>query len=291
MNGTSVGRGLAAGVAVTALGLLLLPAADAGGLPPVEGPDAPPGITITGLGFARLTPPRHAGVRVMERAVEAAHPVAVDRAVRDARRRSVAIARAAGVQVGQVEQVDLPELSQFGGRELCRGRDGPGRCRVPTLTAAAATVTFAIVGGATGEEGSRGVHAHGTASAVVSPSDPRRNQPIRRALLVARRTVTPEAAAVARRNARTATHSAGLSLGPIVSIAEATPFYYGPSFYDAALGTFGPGRYCGLVNRPVVRPDPETGVPRVVRRVRQRRCIVQRTYSLQLDIAYEARYP
>jgi hypothetical protein len=285
MKGLSMGRGLVAGVGVIAVALLLVPAAaGAGGLPAVGGTAAPPGITISGLGFARLAPAQSSRGQALQRPIDAAHPSAVTRAVRDARRRAAVIARTLGVQVGQIEQVDLQELSQFGEPRRCP------RCRVSGLTAAAATVTFAIAAGPIGSAGSGAVHASGAAAVAVEPSERQRNQPIRRALLAARRAVTPEAAATARRNARNAARSAGLTLGGIVSISEAPPlYYYGGSFYDAALGAFGPGRFCGFVNRPIIRRDPQTGVSRVVRRVRQRRCIVPSTYSLHLEIEYEAR--
>jgi hypothetical protein len=272
MGRLKMARGLTAGAAIV-VGLLLLPGASQAKFPSGdEGSDPLPGITITGVGLARP------------------EGDAVSHAVRDARRRARAIARAIDVQLGDADQVELRQISQFGEPRPCRqgGTEESSRCRVPVL-AAAATVTFAVIGGADGTASGRRVVAPGVASAAVKPTDPLRNQPIKRALLAARRTVTPVAAAVARRNARTAARSAGLSLGPIVSITETPPIYYGSIFYDAALGSFGPGQFCGFVNRPIVRRDPETGIPRVVRRVRQRRCVIPRPYTLSLEATYEAR--
>ncbi|HYG95823.1 MAG TPA: SIMPL domain-containing protein [Solirubrobacterales bacterium] len=265
-------HGLAAGAAVV-VGLLLLPGAGEAKFPMGdEGSEALPGVTITGIGLAR------------------AEDDAVSRAVRDARRRAASIAGVLGIQLGDVEQVELQQISQFGEPRPCRREPGGSpRCRLPDLEAAAATVTFAIFGGSDGAASERRVVVPGAASAAVRPASPLRNQPIKRALLAARRTATPAAAAVTRRNARIAARSAGLRLGPIVSIAEAPPLYYGSVFYDAALGSFGPGRFCGFVRRPIVRRDPETGVPRVVRRVRQRRCVIPRPYTLRLEARYEAR--
>jgi hypothetical protein len=263
-------HGLAAGAAIV-VGMLLLPGASLAKFPAGdEGSAALPGITITGVGLAR------------------AEDDAVSRAVRDARRRASSIAEAIDVQLGEVDQVELRQISQFGEPRPCRRETEESRCRLPELEAAAAAVTFAIVGGSDGTASERRVVAPGIASAAVEPADPLRNQPIKRAMMSARRKVTPTAAAVARRNARTAARSASLSLGPLVSIAEAPPLYYGSVFYDAALGSFGPGQFCGFVNRPIVRRDPETGVPRVVRRVRQRRCLIPRPYTLRLEIEYEA---
>lgn len=95
-----------------------------------------------------------------------------------------------------------------------------------------------------------------------------------------------DAAAAARRSAETAARSLGLTLGGIVSIAEQRQPY--PYFYDLTLGSFDPGQFCGVVRRPIVGRDPETGVVRILRRVRERRCRFPRTFSLRLEAVYEA---
>ena len=270
MTGSRGSKLLSAVVAIAALGASMLAAVSpASGLPPVAESEAEPGISITGIGFARS---RADGA-------SSADPTAVARAVRNARSRAGTIARALGLRVGEVEKVELRQLSQFGERSSAG------------IAGAAATVRFAIVGGATDAEGALDVEAYGAASAPVRPADPDRSRPIKRAVLAARRRVTPEAAVSARGNAATAARSAGLALGQIVSIAEApAPYYgYGSSFYDAALGSFGPGRFCGFYRRAVIRPDPKTGVPRVVRRVPRRSCTFQSRYSLNLEVVYVAR--
>ena len=242
--------------------------AHASGLPPTPEADAGPGITITGVGFSRA----QAG------AADDSDPVAVARAVKNARSRAAAIAAATGIGVGEVEEVELRQLAQFVAR------------RPAGIAAAAATVRFAIVGGAAESEASRMVGAYGTAFAPVRPGYPSGCRSIKRAVVAARRAATPPAAAAARRNARAAARSAGLRLGPIVSISEApAPYYgYGSTYYDAVLGDFGPGRFCGFYRRPVFRPDPTTGTLRIVRRVRQRRCVHPVNYSVQLEIGYLA---
>jgi Protein of unknown function (DUF541) len=266
--------GRSIGAAVAVLGLCLSQQAAgtlASGPPPVAQPEAEPGLSITGVGFASSR----------RGAAHSSDQVAVARAVRDARNRAAAIAGALGVQVGEVGAVALREPGQFAER------------RASGIAAAAATVRFAIVGGATDPGGSPEVEAYGTAFAPVRPADADRSRSIKRALLASRRKVTPEAAAAARRNAAAAARSAGLALGAIVSVREApAPYYgYGSSFNDAALGSFGPGRFCGFYRRPVFRPDPVTGEPRVVRRVPKRSCTFQTSYSLHLEIAYLGRAP
>lgn len=248
-----------------------------------------PGLTMSGTGLARVAAPTRPSDDSIQRAIEAAQPSAASRAVRDARRRSAAIARAVGVQLGRAVKVELQdEFPQFGQpRRHCRvpRRHEPPRCRTPTFTAAVATVTFSIVGGIQGTEDGVEVEAYGSASAPVGPENRRSNRSIRRALEAARVAVTPDAAAAARRSAATAARSAGLRLGPVVSISEQQPY---PYFYDAALGSFGPGEFCGVVRRAIVDRDPETGSPRVLRRVRERRCRFPRTFSLRLEATYAA---
>ena len=256
--------------AIAALGATLAPAiVAADGLPAATAAEAEPGISVTGVGFARS---RSAAAR------RASNHVAVARAVRDARARAGAIARALGVRVGEVEYIDLPQLGQFLQR------------RTTGIAAAAATVRFAIVGGAAGAGAAHELSANGSAFATVRPADRDRSQPIKLALLAARRQVTPKAAEEARRNARAAARAAGLGLGPIVSISEApTPYYgYGSTYYDAVLGQFGPGRFCGYYRRPVFRPDPTTGRLRIVRRVPTRRCVYPVSYSVALEVGYLA---
>lgn len=240
---------------------------------PLEGDtsEAPPGITVRGIGFAQ------------------SDASAARRAVRDAQNRAAQIAAVLGLQVGRVESVDLPELTQFGSfNRRCESRERRSDdCRGPAVVAA--SVTFEIVGGVAAEGELPVVGASAGVSAAVRPRNHRRSRSIKRAVLEVRREITPQAAAVALRKARTAADAAGLQLGPIISVAEAPPpYYYGSSFYDAALGSFGPGRFCGIFRRPVVRRDPETGLPRVVRRVPHRRCVVNSRYEVHLEVRFEA---
>jgi len=258
-------------VAATILGLAALgasgSAALAGGIPPAPEPEREPGISVTGLGFARSKD---------SAAAELADPDAIARAVRNARGRADVIARALGIGLGEIEAVELRTLSQFGER------------RTRGIAGAAATVRLSIVGGAN-ESGGREVRAYGAARAPVRPRDADRSRAIKRAMLAARREVAPEAAADARRNAAAAAGSGGIAIGAILSVSESPAPYYGyGSFYDAALGSFGPGRFCGYFRRPVIRPDRRTGLPHVVRRVWRRSCTFQTHYSLNLEVAYLA---
>src|SRR6201999_3234685 len=64
----------------------------------------------------------------------------------------------------------------------------------------------------------------------------------------------PKAVAEAREQATSLAAAAGLALGAITSISNAarTPFYYGP-FVGPYTGTFGPGKFCGIVRTSHLR--------------------------------------
>jgi hypothetical protein len=261
-----------AGVAALSGTALAPGGAEAKGLGGERDAEAAPGITVTGVGFGRRD------------------GEATDRALADARRRAAAVAAVLDVAVGAPEAVETPGLTQFGDPRPCRANGHAAAVRCARATrAAAAIVTFAIAGGDTGAANGRAVAAEGIAASRVEPRDRDSSRSIKRALLTARRVVTPRAAADAARRARLAAGAADLRLGELVSVSETPPvFYYGPAFYETALGTFGPGRFCGIVRRPVVRRDPDSGIARVVRRAPQRSCYSPTSYSLRFSVSYEA---
>lgn len=264
---------------VTVALLLLLPAATAAKVFAVA-EEPPPGITVSGGGLARVAEPGRLTTQSIDRAVEAARPTAVARALRDAGERAAAIAAAAGVQLGRLEAVEVDDaFGQFGSRApSCRGPRGRGvRCRAPLFTGVSATATYAI-GGATAEaEDAREVESYAIASAAVEPAKPRRNGSIRKALLRARRVAIPKAVAAARRSVELAAQSAGLTLGRLVSIAEQREGYPYP-YPDQTLGSFGAGRFCGMVRRG-----------RRGHRVWRKSCYFPRTLDVRVGATYEAR--
>jgi uncharacterized protein DUF541 len=245
--------------------------------------DYGPGITVSGAGLARVPAPAELSEDSIRGAIDSARPRAVARAIADARRRAETIAGAVGVSLGQTDAVELGD--GFPERPPCRRsrRTHELRCVAPRFTTAATTVTFEIVGGAGSTEGARELSASATGSA---PSEPkRRTSPaIRRALFAARFAATPEAARSARANAELVARGSGLTLGPLFSIVEQS----NPYGYNPLLGAFAPGTFCGTVRRAIVRRDPETGIPRVIRRRRVRRCYSQRTFEVRLEATYVA---
>jgi uncharacterized protein YggE len=242
-----------------------------------------PGITVSGAGFARVTAPAKLTEESVGAAVEAARPRAVSRAVADARARAESIAAAVDVALGEVDAVELQ--SALRERRPCRRsrRTQDVRCVVPPLVGASAEVTFEIAGGASSSDGARELIASGTGSAEVKTK--RQTSPaIRQSLSVARLEATPEAARAARARVELAAQAAGLAVGAPFSIVEQT----NPYGYEPLLGVFGPGRFCGLIRRGVVRRDPETGSRRLVRRRRVRHCFSPRTFEVRLEATYLA---
>jgi hypothetical protein len=69
--------------------------------------------------------------------------------------------------------------------------------------------------------------------------------------------------------------------GSLFSIAEIRRPYE-----DPVAGSFGPGRFCGTIRRPVFRRDPTTGRRTIVRRITERRCFFppSATVALRLTI-------
>ena len=258
---------------VLALAALLFPAAGAQAAPASGTEEAPPGITVTGIGVA----PTKAA--------------AADRAVRDARQRAAGIAADLHVELGKLEGVYLPELTQFpsSGQGCAGPKSKPASCR----RAVGAVVTFGIVGGETAAETGREIGSSGTAEVPIEPRDDTSDRSIKQAIVKARGAALREAVATALRNAKVAADAADLQLGPLVSVAETPPPSYFPEplypqfLREPALGTLAPGVFCGVARRPVFRRDPKTGKPEIVR-VRHRRCIVPGTYETRLEIAYSA---
>jgi hypothetical protein len=242
--------------------------------------DYPPGITVSGGGLARVTAPTRLSDDSIQRAIDAARPVAVGRAVRDARRRAESIARSQGIAIGAVRQAELRQLF-FERRRLCRsGR--PTRCSVPAFVAASATVTLEIVGGAEPEAEARTLEAYGNVFVPVEPAEPAEESSIRRALLSARDASTLAAAAKARAQVDAAASAAGTSVGTVVSIVEQASYYP-----DASLGTVGPRRYCRVVrHRRFLGIDRSTGRPRFKRSPPKRRCFFPRRLTVSLEATY-----
>lgn len=249
---------------------------------PDEGPD-PRGLTISGSGIASVTAPARPSEASVRRAVEAAKPHAISRALGEARERAQALATAAGLTLGDAQAIterDQAVESGFFQERYCSQRR-PARCRVPLFSAATVAVTFATTETSAAVPAGRALVATGLAGAPVQPRNRRSSASIRHALLAARLAGAPAALADARRDAANIARSGGMPLGGLFSIAEVRR-----PFEDPTAGSFGPGRFCGTIRRPVFARDPATGRQRILRRITQRRCFFPSSATVVLRVTY-----
>jgi uncharacterized protein YggE len=126
----------------------------------------------------------------------------------------------------------------------------------------------------------------GSAQVTPKPRDKKSNASIKKAVGDARRAAIPLAIGNAKGRAATLSQLSGIPLGALISIAEtspSSPFYYpGPYGED---GTFGPGRYCGIVHRTIFRRDAQ-GRRRPVGTRTSRQCRVPRVISSNLTMVF-----
>jgi hypothetical protein len=254
---------------------------------PDDGPD-PRGLTLSGTGIAEVRVSGRLTQASIERAVAAARPAALGRAVRRARARAVSFAAAVGLTLGRAvvvtERDQALEQGFYGGDRHCfRSRRGARRlrCRAPRATSATVSVTFATAQTSAAVPTGRALVVPGVGSVPVLPEDRLSSPSILRALVAAQDAATPAALAAGRRAARAAGAALGLRPGALASIAEVRR-----PFEDFSAGSFGPGRVCGMVRRAIVRRDAATGARRVVRRVRRRSCHFPRELSVGLRLTY-----
>lgn len=222
--------------------------------------DYGPGITVSGAGFAPV------GQR--DRATA--------RAVGDARRRAEAVADVLNVGLGQIRTAEVS--TPFEPPRQCTNPRSP---RCSNLDAVSVETTFDIEGGPSSDEDARELTGIGIGQVPVEAA--RRTSPsIRRALRAGRLLATPAAADAAAENARAAASATGTPVGPLFSVVEATSIYG----YDPVLGTFAPGRFCGVVTRAIFRGGSGGERPRIVRRIRKRRCFKPRSATVRLEVTY-----
>ena len=230
-----------------------LPAAAAAKGPPREpddGPD-PRGLTLSGTGIA--------DVRVSGRPTQAAIERAVAVTVRDQ-----------GVEQGFIGRERYCARSRRGAARL--------RCSAPRMTAVTVSVTFATAQTSAAVATGRALVVPGIATVPVLPEDRRSSPSILRAQAAAQDAAAPAALAAAVRTARITAAAAGMPAGTLIAIAEVRR-----PFEDFSAGSFGTGRFCGVVRRATGRRDPATGRRRMVRR---RGCFFPRELSVGLRLTY-----
>ena len=129
----------------------------------------------------------------------------------------------------------------------------------------------------------------GIGTASVTPKDRKSNASIKEAVDAADGAARPKAIASARERATELAQAAGLTLGGITSVSEASQFpYYGPFGPPYALqGTFGPGKFCGTIRTSHLKRDSNGRVHRVLGK-RHRVCRFPSTINVSLTVTFAA---
>ncbi len=127
----------------------------------------------------------------------------------------------------------------------------------------------------------------GTGIVKPTPLNRKSNASIAKAVRDAKAAATPLAIADGRARAANLAALSGMVLGQLVSVSEgsgASPVFFGP-FYGQE-GTFGPGRFCGNIRRPVYRRTADGKRKRVAwRTIRSCRVPAQVSASLGMTFA------
>jgi Protein of unknown function (DUF541) len=129
----------------------------------------------------------------------------------------------------------------------------------------------------------------GVGAGSVKPKDRKSNASIKEAVEAADAAARPKAIAEARERATELAQAAGLTLGGITSVSEASQVpYYGPFGVPYALqGTFGPGKFCGTI-RTSRRVRDSNGNFRRVPGKRHRVCRFPSTINVSLTVTFAA---
>ena len=126
--------------------------------------------------------------------------------------------------------------------------------RAVPVSAIAALIVAALPAAAGAQQPPPTLTAQGSAQVKPEPRNRRDNASIKAAVEAAEAKAQPRAIAEARAHAAELAAAAGVTLGPLIGIADAPASGY-PFFYTPQYGTFGNGRFCGQVRntRTVVR--------------------------------------
>lgn len=159
------------------------------------------------------------------------------------------------------------------------------------LATAAAAALLAVPAADAQAPPAKSVTTIGIGTASVTPKDRKDNAAIKEAVDAADAAARPKAIASARERATELAQAAGLTLGGITSVSEASqvPYYYGPfgSPPYALQGTFGPGKYCDNIRTSHLKRDSKGHVRRVLGK-RHRVCRFPSTLSVSLTVTFAA---
>ncbi len=157
------------------------------------------------------------------------------------------------------------------------------------LAAVAASAVLGVPAAGAQAPPAKSVTTIGVGSASVTPKDRKSNASIKEAVEAADASARPKAITAARERATELAQAAGLTLGGITSVSEASNFpYYGPFGVPYALqGSFGPGKYCGTVRSAHLKRDSNGRLHRVLGK-RHRICRIPPTVSVSLTVTFAA---
>jgi uncharacterized protein YggE len=157
------------------------------------------------------------------------------------------------------------------------------------LATAAAAAMLAVPAADAQAPPAKSVTTVGIGTASVTPKDRKSNASIKEAVEAADTVARPKAITSARERATELAQAAGLTLGGITSVSEASQFpYYGPFGAPYALqGTFGPGKFCGSIRTSRVKRDANGNVHRVLGK-RHRVCRFPHTINVSLTVTFAA---
>jgi hypothetical protein len=151
----------------------------------------------------------------------------------------------------------------------------------------AALAAGLLVPAAQAQAPAKSVSAIGTASVKVTPTDRKSNASIKAAVEAADASARPKALAAARERATELAQTAGLTLGGILSVGDAPASPFGPYFAYGQQGTFGLGKYCGVVRSFHIKRDSNGRIHRVAGR-RHRICRVPPQVVTSLTVTFAA---
>jgi hypothetical protein len=170
----------------------------------------------------------------------------------------------------------MPDLILIGGAPMFRV--------APVLSLSLIVASGLAAAPAHAQQPATTLTANGIGEAKPEPENRRSDRSIREAVAAANAKALPEAMANARAHAAELAAAAGVTLGPLVSIADQPNngyFFYGQN------GTFGNGHYCGKVRKThtvvrngVRRRVAAKGTRRVCRAPREVSVSVALTFSV-----------
>jgi hypothetical protein len=130
------------------------------------------------------------------------------------------------------------------------------------------------------------VTATGSAEIRVVPANRHSNASIASAVNAAQKAAVPAALTAAHARALIYAQDAGLTLGPLLAVSDATTSLLGPFGPGGLISPFGPGKFCGTERRPVFKRVGNR--LKLIRVKKVHDCYVPRFATSTLTVTYSA---